>query len=623
MSPAPVRRGLCAAALAALAALQGCALLPSTGGEAPAQAASAPAQPLYRLEVQAPDELRTLLLEHLDLARFRNAPAAEAIDDNELRRLAAAAPAQARALLETEGYFAATVTIAREEAPGALPLLRVTVQPGPQVRVASAQLDARGALHDAATADPQGAAASQLAALRHDWPMPPGTPFRQGGWSAAKNTTLARVRAEGYPAAAWAATRARIDVPGQAAELQLDLDSGPLFTLGPLAISGIERYDESAVRHLAGFGPGEPYSERTLLDFQERLGKSGLFEAASVDIDPDPARAEQAPVRVRLREQPLQQATTGVGISANTGARVTLEHLHRRPFGLEWIAKNKLEYGSDLKRWEGELLSWPLEGQYRNLVAGSSERLRSGEELRSTSSARIGRTLDTQRLERLYYAELVHSRLDTVAGSTIADALSANYHWLFRSVDSVLLPTDGYTFALQTGAGEARGRKTGSFTGPARDHGPFARLYSRLTLYQPLGAAWYGQLRAEAGQLFAREELPIPDTLLFRAGGDDSVRGYGYRTLGPTVDGALASGRVMVTGSAEIARPVSAKLPSVWWAVFFDAGNAANTWTSLKLARGYGLGLRWRSPVGPLRVDLAYGEELRRVRMHVSVGIAF
>lgn len=616
MRLAHARRALGALALALLC---GCSLLPSKE-TAPA---AAPVEALYRLEVEAPDELRALLLEHLDLARFRTAPVGEAIDDNELRRLAAAAPAQARALLETEGYFAATVAVERSTPAGELPLLRLNVQPGPRVQVARVRLDARGALQEAAVADADGVDAQQLATLRSTWAMPPGAPFRQADWSSAKSAALARARAEGYPAANWATTQARVDVPRQEAALQLELDSGPLFTLGALDIRGIERYDASVVRHLAGFGPGTRHSEKTLLDFQERLAKSNLFESAAVEVEPDPAQAAQAPVRVSLREQPLQQATVGAGISANTGPRVTFEHLHRRPFGHAWIAKNKFELGTDLKRWEGELMSWPLEGQYRNLVAGTAERLRSGEELRLTSSARVGRTLDTQRLERLYYAELVHSRLDTVSGSTIADAVSGNYHWVFREVDSVLLPTDGYTFSLQTGLGEARGRKLGSFTGPASDRGPFARLYSRLTLYRPLGAAWYGQLRGEAGQVFARDELPIPDTLLFRAGGDDSVRGYGYRTLGPTVDGALASGRVMLTGSAEIARPVSKKLPSVWWAAFVDVGNAANTWTSLKLARGYGLGLRWRSPVGPLRADLAYGEEERRVRLHVSMGIAF
>lgn len=621
MSGAALRRGLLALALAALS---GCALLPfGKDDEKPEPAAAAPAQPQYRLEVDAPDDLRRLLLEHLDLARFQNAPAAEAIDDSELRRLAAAAPAQARALLETEGYFGAVVTIERQDDPGGLPLLRVRVQPGPQTRVAAAALAASGALQDAAQADPQGSAARQLEALRRDWPLRPGTVFRQPDWSAAKTGTLTRLRAQGYPSAAWERTLARIEAARHEATLQLDLASGPLYRLGPLHIEGVQRYDEDSVRHLAGFTAGEPYSEQALLDFQERLGKSGLFEGATVEIETDPAQAANAPVHVKVREQPLQQATVGVGISANTGPRVTLEHLHRKPFGWRWMAKNKFELGADLRGWQGELLSHPLEGQYRNLVAGAAERLRSGEELRTTWSARVGRLQDTQRLERMYFGELVHSRLDTVAGRTSSEAISGNYHWVHRDVDSVLLPTDGYTVALQTALGEARGRKTGSFTGPASDRGPFSRLYGRLTAYRPLGASWYAMGRVEAGQVFARDELPIPDTLLFRAGGDDSVRGYAYRTLGPTVDGALASGRVMLTGSAEIARPVSAKLPSVWWAAFFDAGNAANTWTALKLARGYGLGVRWRSPVGPLRVDLAYGEELRRARLHVSVGIAF
>ncbi|MBX3604299.1 MAG: BamA/TamA family outer membrane protein [Piscinibacter sp.] len=612
-----------AAGALALAALSGCALLPFGDEKKPTEPPPEPTRPLYRLEVEAPDDLRELLQEHLDLARFRVAPVGETIDDSELRRLAAAAPAQARALLETEGFFGAEVTVAREDPPDTLPLLRVRVQPGPRTRVETAQLTFTGALQDAAQAQPQGPAARLAASLKREWPLGPGKPFRQYAWGAAKNATLTQLRAEGYPTATWEHTQARVDAARHSAALELEAASGPLFLLGPLHIEGVERYDEESVRHLAGFAAGEPYREKTLLDFQERLAKSGLFEAAVVTIDPDPARAAQAPVQVQVREQPLQQATVGVGISANTGPRVTFEHLHRKPFGWRWSAKNQFEFGSDLKNWQGELLSHPLEGQYRNLVAGQAERLRSGDELRTSWSARIGRTQDTARFERLYFGEFVHSRLDTVAGSTRSDAVSGNYHWVLRDVDSVLLPTQGYTLSAQAGIGEARGRKTGTFTGPASDRGPFSRLYGRLTAYQPLGASWYAMARVEAGQVFARDALPIPDTLLFRAGGDDSVRGYAYRTLGPTVDGALASGRVLLTGSAEIARPVSARLPSVWWAAFFDAGNAANSWTALKLARGYGLGLRWRSPVGPLRADLAYGEELRRVRLHVSVGIAF
>jgi translocation and assembly module TamA len=88
------------------------------------------------------------------------------------------------------------------------------------------------------------------------------------------------------------------------------------------------------------------------------------------------------------------------------------------------------------------------------------------------------------------------------------------------------------------------------------------------------------------------------------------------------VNGALASGHVLFTSSVEVARPISPRLPAVWWAVFVDAGQAAERWKQLDPALGYGVGVRWRSPVGPLRVDLAYGQDVHRVRVHFSVGIA-
>jgi translocation and assembly module TamA len=629
-----------AAALAALGMmlcglLSGCSLLPAatssaatdTAPSGAALAASAAAsgvaeRAVYRVEVQAPDELRSLLGNYLDLARFQNAPATEGITRVELDRLAAAAPVQARALLETEGYFNAEVQVQRRAAPDGIPVLVLRVQPGPRALVEAVSVNARGALQDDADAgDAQ--ALAQRNAWQRAWPLKAGEPFRQSTWSAAKNTALAQLRAEGYPAATWERTAATVDAQTHRVRVEVEADSGPLFRLGELRIEGLERYEEDSVRRLASFGVGQPYSEKLLLDYQERLQRIGLFEGASVELDTDPATASAAPVRVRVKELPLQQATFGVGISANTGPRVTLEHVYRRPFGWEWVAKNKFEYGATLKSWSGELLSHPLEGQYRNLIAGQAQRLKSDTDISTSWSARIGRTQDTPRIERLYFAELVHARVDNAVGRNSSEAVSGNYHWIYRNLDSVLLPTEGFSLSAQAGAGEAFGRKSGTFTGPASDRGPFGRGYARLTWYQPLGASWYATSYVEAGQVLARSTLVIPDTLLFRAGGDTSVRGYAYRSLGPLVDGVLASGRVLFTSSVEVARPVSASMPSLWWAAFIDAGNAANLWSELDPAIGYGLGLRWRSPVGPLRVDLAYGQEVRRVRLHLSVGIAF
>jgi translocation and assembly module TamA len=179
----------------------------------------------------------------------------------------------------------------------------------------------------------------------------------------------------------------------------------------------------------------------------------------------------------------------------------------------------------------------------------------------------------------------------------------------------VLLPTEGYTLNAQAALGFAR---SGS-----ENNGPFGRLYGRYTGYRPLGGTWYATARVEAGQVLANNAVGIPDTLLFRAGGDDSVRGYAYRSLGPKIDGALLSGRVLLTGSAEIAHPISPRTPALWGAAFIDAGNAADHWQDLNPVVGYGVGLRWRSPVGPLRLDLAYGQSMQKIRMHLSVGIAF
>ena len=609
------------------AALGGCANLPFFGAKAPAaDAVQAPAPTgvaQYRFEVAAPPPLVALLQNYLDLARFEKAPATEAITGAELDRLAAAAPAQARALLETEGYFNANVTVARSADAAGAPLVRLVVDLGPRTLVGASSIEATGAL-GVAVQSGDATATAELAELRRLWPLKPGQPFRQAAWTDAKNATLAQLRAQGYPAASWQSTSAQVDAQGNSVRIAVVADSGPLFRLGAIEVEGIERYDAEAVRKLATFHPGEPYSEKLLLDYQERIVKAGLFEGASVEIDPDPANAAATPVHVKVKELTLQQATVGVGYSANTGPRVTLEHFHRRAFGTRWIAHNKFELGPDLKSFGTEFTSYPLEGLYRNLVAANGERLRSADELRTSWTARIGRTQDTPRIERLYYAEALHARVDNAALVTSADALSGNYNWVLRDVDNVLLPTAGITINAQGALGYGTGRQFEPGPGiEATSRGPFVRSYGRLTWYRPLGSSWYSMVRVEGGEVFAKSRIGVPDPLLFRAGGDDSVRGYGYRTLGSSINGAVASGRVMMTASAEIARPISARYPAIWWAAFVDAGNAADRWSDLDPVLGYGVGLRWRSPVGPLRIDLAYGQAVRQVRLHVSVGIAF
>jgi translocation and assembly module TamA len=400
----------------------------------------------------------------------------------------------------------------------------VRVTPGPRSVITDVKVDAVGELNERATKGGQ-RAVETLQELREQWPLKVGQPFRQPDWTGAKNSTMARLRADGYASADWSDTTARVDARDQTVTLAAIADSGPLYHLGETRIEGLQRYDESAVRNLATFGPGTPYRERLLLDFQERLLTTDLFEGAVVEINPDLTNAAATPVTVRVTERKLQNAIFGIGYRSDTGARVTLEHTHRKPFGLKAVAKNKLEYGTQRKRWEFDLTSYPLPNLYRNFIAGDAERWDGDDEDRTSGRVRVGRLKDEQRIQRRYYAELTHSRIATPLGVSRSQALTGNYDWTWRRVDSLLAPTDGETLALQGGLGYSRSSTAES--------GPFARAYGRLFVYRPLPGDWNARFRVEAGQVFARGGVGIPDILLFRAGGEESVRGYEYRSLGP------------------------------------------------------------------------------------------
>ncbi|MBL0730403.1 autotransporter assembly complex family protein [Piscinibacter sp. HJYY11] len=581
----------------------------------PASAADAASATVsYRVEVQAPDNLRQLLLTYLDLTRFQNAPQTDGITNAELIRLTAASPSQARSLLETEGYFNPTITVTRVDPPDETPLITLNVDPGPRAVIGAWELTVTGELKtriDSGDKD----ALDLVERLRKRWPLDEGKPFSQSAWNSAKNGTLAQLRAEGYAAAKAGETIAHVDAKTNVAALAVELQSGPLFILGELKIEGLKRYNEEGIRHVADFGPGTPYSEKRLYDYQERLLKLNLFNSVAVSIEPEEDKAKAVPVMVRVTEQAQQQAVAGVGFSDNTRERLTVEHRHLRPLGYPVQMRNKFELGRKQRTWEGELLTDPGDAQYRKLLAGGVSRLDTDDDSTFSWKARAGRTLYTERIERLIFAELLNATVTNGLGEFTSRAVSGNYHWTWRDVDDIILPTRGLTTVIQGGAGYALSE--------TQQDGPFARVYTRNTLYWPLPGAWFTQTRLEVAEVFAKDAVGIPDTLLFRAGGDESVRGYGYRDLGPLVNGVLTSGRQLLTGSFEIARPFSVNRPALWWAVFVDAGNATNEWADYKPALGYGLGVRWRSPVGPLRIDWAYGEEVRKARLHFSVGIAF
>lgn len=623
---------------------------------------SAPAR--WMVQIEAPDELRGLLQKYLDVCRFQdeaaaprqglvmglasgltssmaaltsNSPKADEpadgspsggagdakpVDDKsitlgELRRLVAAAPTQAKQLVETEGYFAAKVQAQLKV--GATPddeaLVLVSVEPGQQTTVSSAVLRFQGDIDRRAESN-EAAAVALVGQLQDGWPLQQGDVFTQAKWSSAKGSTLTAMRAQGYLSAAWSGTSARVDEQTNQVSLFLIADSGPLYHFGPVSIEGLVRIKPEAVENLRSFGEGSPYSDKQLFDFQERLQKVGLFSSVSVLVDPDPSHAESAPVLVRLKEQSMQQSTFGVGYSANTGARISLEQVSRRVFGWDWQAKTVAELGSHQSSFKTDFTSHPLPGMRHNLFSAAIEHLEASGATTHSQSVKVGRTRDEERIDRTFYVEWQRARVVGGDGtSTEASAVTGNVQWVRRKLDNVMSPTDGYALSIDAGLGQSYATD--------QANGPFGRLLWRTLVYHPLPASWFLTGRLDLGRVQSAPGVGIPDTLLFRAGGDDSIRGYGYRSIGPTREGVAVGARTLTTGSIEFARPIWANRPAWLWAVFVDAGDAADQLSDLQVKLGYGIGLRWRSPVGALRVDVAHGEESHKTRLHLSLGMAF
>lgn len=596
------------AGLAALVLL--CACLPA--GPAWAQAAES-TPPAFTLQVRAPDDVRTLLLRHLDIRRFQAVPD---LDATELQRLARLAEGDARELLGTLGYFAAAVEIRLEPASGERPpSIVVEVDPGTQATVSEVRIDFVG---DIATSQDQQLPALREA-IRQAWRLPPGQRFTQDGWDEAKTAALRTLGMRRYPAASVGQSLADVDAAAGTARLGLRLDSGPLFRLGALQVSGLQRYDPVLVPRLAQLGPGTVYDRDLIQRAQLRLTGSGYFDAAFIHVDPE-GPADPAPVQVTVREAPLKRLVLGVGASTDAGPRLSADYIHNRVPGLGWRAVNRLQLDRRQPFLQSELTGLPDENRWRWVTAARTERLDDGALVTTTQRLRLGRQQNEERFDRHLFVQYDRALVQVNEGvlppedSGDGAAVTANWHWSGRDFDRLAAPERGRSLGLELAVGTTLGAQ----------RSPFQRSLVRGLWLLPLPVGRL-QLRGEAGAVLSRSEARVPATQLFRTGGDTTVRGYGLRDIGVRQDGVVAPGRYLAVGSLEWQRPIrrDGVLTAFEHTLFVDAGAVADEPSRLRPSWGLGTGVRWRSPLGPVQADLAYGVDPRRLRLHLTLSAAF
>ena len=578
----------------------------------------------FRIELIAPAPLDAWLLRHAELERLRTLPD---LGDTELERLLLTAPADLRQLLASQGYFSPRITIERmgsidaKDATGATrapALVRIEVDPGPLAQVADWQILLTGPIRD----DP--ADAEQRAVLLAGWKLTEGRVFTQQDWDDAKQAALRALSQLRYPEARITHSLADIDPEQHLAHLRLELDSGPAYRFGPLQVQGSERYEPETIHRLvrlAGVEPGLDYDERLLQAAQQRLLDSGDFESVFVRLDTG-ADPGAAPVQASVREAKQQKLVIGVGASTDNGARLSLEHLHRRVPGLDWRAATKLQLERDTRTLNGALDSPIDERGWRWNLAAQLQRQENGPIVTSSQQLRAGRSQGGRQLERQFYAQYDRASTQDPALAVQDDAassLSAHYGWTRRAFDDLYNPTRGQGLALELGAGLTLAQRQ-----------PYLRARVRWQAYRPAfessdrPSRW--ALRLEGGTVWSRDGDSVPATQRFLAGGEGSVRGYGLREIGvPRAQGGVDPGLLLTIASLEWQRPIWIDGRRSDWetALFVDAGAVANHSRALSPQVGIGVGLRYRSPVGPLQVDLAYGVERQALRLHMSVGFVF
>jgi translocation and assembly module TamA len=563
----------------------------------------------YRVELQTTSELRGLLKEHLDLLRYRER---DDIGPEQLDFLLTSAAANVEKLAATEGYFSPKTEASVTET-GANPLIRLVVEPGPRTVVRKLDIEVSGPAADGA---PQ-----QLSRMRTESPLKQGEPFRQEEWNAAKESGLQILQQRSFAAASIAQSQARILADQNAADLAIRYESGPAFSFGPLQVKGTRRYPESIIRNVDPLHVGEEYSTDRLLELQRQVQKTGYFSNVVVDIEKDPAKAERSPVMVQVNEFPTQRVRGNVGYTTDTGIRVDGLYTHLNTFDRAWVLTTQASVEQRRQSTAIDLAMPPGPGAWVNSTQASYERTTlEGIDLRSR---RIGirRARSLEKTDTAFSLTYFNDRLEQTDGAPVpADtfiergthqALVLGLERTHRNVDDPIYPRKGRIVSYQVGF---------AFENALSD-ASFVRTYGRLREFVPIGRRDLVILRAELGGVFTKGgNGDIPASLLFRAGGTDSVRGYPFQGIGNERDGTVFPTRFLATGGAEYVH----WLKDDWGgAVFYDAGVATDRWSDRSLFHAVGIGARWRSPVGRVNLDLAYGFQVSKLRPHLSLGIAF
>ena len=522
-------------------------------------------------------------------------------DERALERFSVGAVEQAQKAAQALGYYQAQIETEIKTS-GNAPRLVLHVQPGEPIHLRNVTLRIDGP-------------ASQLKAFKlpKSDALKTGAVLNHGHYDDAKRLIQNQAARYGFFNGRFTTQRLSVDPRAGVADIELVYDSGPRFSLGKVSFSGDAPFDDDLLKRMVPFKENTPYDSELIAELNQAMQASGYFEGVRVDATPTSAQGQVIPVEVQLETRKPRTMGLGLGYSTDVGPRA------KANWTRHWVNAQGHSYGAEMELsaprqnvglWYDVPLDPPLTDKLR--FAGGYQY----EEIADTDSLSKLLTVGPEWHSKLPSGwERVISlkwqreeyRLGNDAGLSTLLMPGISYSYL-RS-DNRIDPRNGYRLQFDTQVAK-------------EGLGSDANLVYGTALVKGLTTVWQNHRflgRVQVGGSATNGYKSIPPSLRFFAGGDQSVRGYDYQSLSPeNSDGDKIGGRYMVSASAEYQYSIAEK-----WriATFVDQGNSFNNLELPSLKTGVGIGIRWVSPVGPLRLDLAHAlDDDGGIRLHFSMG---
>jgi translocation and assembly module TamA len=531
----------------------------------------------------------------------------KALTESRLAYLLRKVPSEVRGALEPFGYYDPTVD-AQVQRDGDAVTVVVSVQPGEPVLVRGRDLGITGA------------ASADTALMRRLERFRPreGQPFHHGVYEDSKAAMDRALAERGYFDAELVVHEVTVSRAARTADIQLAWTSGDRYTLGEARFEGHE-FRPGLLENLVPWQPGTPFEQSKLLALQRSLAELDYFSAIDITPEPDEAVDQQVPVKVALAMGKRSIYSAGLRAGTDTGLGVTagLERRWVNDRGHKFRALASLaQRRNDVTvQYRIPAFKW-LDGWYGLAASVREEPIDLVDsqlvELVGSRSGKLGEwdLVAAINLRRERFEDSVSGQ-DYSYSSLVFPSLWAQ--WV--RTDDLLYPRRATGVTL-----ELRGGTTG--LGSDID---FVQFSASGHWIRGLGRRDRLLLRAEAGTTVSDDFDQFPPSLRFYAGGDRSVRGYAYREIGEVfVDAngnrSVIGGKHLVVASVEYERMFTREWGG---AVFVDAGDAFDSVDAYEWEVGVGFGVRWRSPVGPVRVDIAHGlgdAARSSLRLHFNIG---